>query len=58
MPGYHTIKTAARELAERVTDPELKILAELIVQLVDHAKRIERTAQDATRSGQDRYKSG
>jgi len=58
MPGYHSIRTAAKELAHKSSNPEVKALAELLVQLVDEAKRAERKTQETTRGGQTRYKSG
>jgi hypothetical protein len=58
MPGYHSIRTAAKDVAEKATNPEVKALAELLVQLVDEAKKNERKTQETTRAGQSRYKSG
>jgi hypothetical protein len=58
MPGYHAIRAAARELADRAADPDVKALAELLVQLVDEAKRVDRSVKDAPKGGQSRFKSG
>jgi hypothetical protein len=57
MPGYTAIRTAARDLAHKATDPQIKALAELIVRLVDEVARVDRTVKDAPKGG-GRFKSG
>jgi hypothetical protein len=56
MPGYHSIKTVARELAEKTDNAEIKALAELIIKLADECERTDRKAADASRLDQSRRK--
>jgi hypothetical protein len=56
MPGYHSIRTSARQLADKSSTDEVKAIIELIVKLVDECEKTERTAQAANRNDQSRRK--
>ena len=56
MPGYHTIRTSARRLADKSDNADVKALADLVIKLADECEKSETKSQPANRSHQARRK--